>query len=262
MESIYRICLCVVLSAISFVGCTGLAVMEFQGAETLGRGNSAGTVGVSYGSDVPNLYRDSTWTISNAISIPLPEVRAGFALGNTTDLTIGAWSVSTLYLPIGFMFGHVETADLGLKAGIKQLLFGENGRDKFAVGLSAVGYAAQWVLDRHLYAIDSNTIGGTYTGFGLSPALYYSRTFDGGAFYLGTRVDILHSHEVFEQNNQQSTWVKDVDDTRQFYTPFVGVWFGDTDHTYLEVATVVASNPVTGRIEMMPFFGIARRIAL
>jgi hypothetical protein len=248
---------------VALAGCTGLAVMEFQDAEPLGRGNSIGVVGVSYGSDIPNLYRDSTWSLSNAISIPLPEARAGFALGGTTDLTAGAWSVSSLYLLPGFMVGHVETADLGLKAGVKQLLFGEDGPDKVAAGLSVFGYAAQWVLDRHLYAIDSNTVGGTYTGFGLAPALYYTRTFGAGAaLYLGARVDIIRSHERFERNNRESTWVKDADDTRPFYAPFVGVRLGKKDHTYLEVLTLIGTNPGTGRVEAMPFFGIARAIAM
>ena len=241
-------------------GCTAVNVLELQDAETLGSGNDGYAIGAAYGPDIPNLYRDSTWKLTNALSIPFLYLRYERALGKTTDISLSAWSVSTPLLPFGFVAGHVETLDLGLQGGFRQMIYGADGDHKVTLGLAGLGYAGAWVLEEHA-VFDSNTVAGEYMAAGIVPTLCYTWRREKGSIYGGVKGIWLFSREEFVRDFNFEKKIGELNDRRIFWAPYVGLAVDDDSRSrlHLEAAVVIAENPNTGRIEAMPFVGFARR---
>ncbi|MCE7935306.1 MAG: hypothetical protein DYG96_12045 [Chlorobi bacterium CHB2] len=240
-------------------GCTAINTLELQNAETLGAGKTAGGYGVGFGPDVPNLYRDSSWTMANALSIPYLIGRADVAVTNTTDASVSAWTVATPYLLFGLAAGYFETVDVGAAVGIKQMLFGREGNHKMAVQIGGIGYGARWVFNEHFF-FDSTSIAGIYGSYGLGGGIGYTWAFDSSSFYCGVKSTWLYSDETFVTARDYETVVKQVYDDRVFWTPYIG-WTLDRNHRRiaLELSGVIGGNPSTNQIEGMVFAGVGVR---
>lgn len=262
MRNFSRECQCAVVGFALFLhGCTAINTLELQNAETLGSGKMAGMYGVGVGPDIPNLYRDSSWAMTDAISIPYLTGRLEAAITNTTDASITAWTVATPYLLFGLAAGYFETADFGVGVGLRQMLFGrESGPHKMAAHVGAIGYAAQWVFDEHFF-FDSTNVAGIYGSYGLNGGLCYTWAFNSSSLYLGTKATWLYSDETFVTARDYQTVLKQVYDDHVFWTPYIG-WTGDGNNRRiaLELSATIGSNPSTNRTEAMAFLGIGVRI--
>lgn len=245
---------------VSLHGCTAINTLEFQNAETVGSGKIAGMYGVGFGPDIPNLYRDSSWAMTDAISIPYLTGRIDVALTNTTDVSISAWTVATPYLLFGLAAGYFETVDIGAGVGLKQMLFGREGVHKMAVQIGGIGYGAKWVFDEHFF-FDSTSVAGIYGSYGVNGGLCYTWAFDSSSLYVGTKATWLYTDETFVTARDYETVLKQVYDDHILWTPYIG-WTTDRNNRRiaLELSGVIGNNPSTNRTEAMLFLGIGVRI--
>lgn len=253
--------ICVLIWLALFLhGCTAINTLELQNAETVGSGKMAGTYGVGFGPDIPNLYRDSSWTMTDAISIPYLTGRIDAALTNTTDVSISAWTVATPYLLFGLAAGYFETVDAGAGVSVKQMLFGREGVHKMAVQIGGIGYAAKWVFDEHFF-FDSTSIAGAYGSYGLNGGFCYTWAFDSSSLYVGTKATWLYTDETFVTARDYETVLKQVYDDRILWTPYIG-WTTDRNNRRiaLELSGIIGNNPSTNRMEAMVFLGIGVRV--
>lgn len=240
--------------------------MEFQDAETLGKGRSSFGGASSTGFSFVELYKDSSRAFgSKTSSWQILEPNYQVAIEEDFDIGFSLWNTSILTSFFRIPQEDNNHFDLGAKVNLKKRLTKKDSERNFAIELTVVGHPAYHEKEGtnwHYYAA------------GIAPGIIYSRNISKAieqdkyaqrkflfsqlrSLYAGMKVyffmtDIKYQFPVSSNNKAEIGYPV-------IFNPFIGASFGKDIRHYIEFSGSFMKNPYSGIVNFMPSIGMGTK---